>query len=389
MGRIAGKKRAKILATHFASVERSEKSELYRQIDTISIDGVIIELLKIELGLLAVLNSNRQIITVNRNFLESFQIENSADLLGLRPGEAINCDYAQIMEAGCGTSKYCRTCGAAIAIVIALNDKKTNERKCIISAKKDGKKFDYHFKVKASPFNIDGENFILLFMHDITSEHQLEYLEKAFFYDLTNIIADLENNLSLIENKSQEEQIVSLRKIKKISQRLSQEIKLHKLLLKNEIDGYNVNFESYSINQLIQEMMDFVSLHKSINLNKLEILNETIPLTIETDLILLSRVIINMLINAFEEHQHLDKVKLIFESDDNSLIIKVRNKGIISPDIALRIFQKNFTTKVGIGRGFGTYSMKLIGEKLLKGTITFNSSEKEQTVFEVKIPRIK
>mgnify|MGYP006293419399 CR=1 len=37
------------------------------------------------------------------------------------------------------------------------------------------------------------------------------------------------------------------------------------------------------------------------------------------------------------------------------------------------LFKRSFSTK-GVGRGIGTYSMKLFGEKYLKGKVDFKNS---------------
>ena len=55
-------------------------------------------------------------------------------------------------------------------------------------------------------------------------------------------------------------------------------------------------------------------------------------------------------------------------------------------DVKLQIFQRSFSTK-GIGRGIGTYSMKLITEQYLKGTISFVSNGAVGTTFTLRIPQ--
>jgi sensor histidine kinase regulating citrate/malate metabolism len=52
-----------------------------------------------------------------------------------------------------------------------------------------------------------------------------------------------------------------------------------------------------------------------------------------------------------------------------------------------RIFQRCFTTKPGEGRGQGTFAMKLFGEGYLGGTVSFETSAREGTTFELRLPR--
>jgi sensor histidine kinase regulating citrate/malate metabolism len=63
----------------------------------------------------------------------------------------------------------------------------------------------------------------------------------------------------------------------------------------------------------------------------------------------------------------------------------VHNPGHIPEQVQLQIFQRSFSTK-GPGRGLGTYCMRLIGERYLKGQITFISIEKDGITFKASIP---
>ncbi len=54
--------------------------------------------------------------------------------------------------------------------------------------------------------------------------------------------------------------------------------------------------------------------------------------------------------------------------------------------MARRIFQRNFSTKAEAGRGIGTFSMKLLGEEVLGGKVSFTSTENDGTVFVLSHP---
>jgi sensor histidine kinase regulating citrate/malate metabolism len=53
--------------------------------------------------------------------------------------------------------------------------------------------------------------------------------------------------------------------------------------------------------------------------------------------------------------------------------------------VKLQIFNRSFSTK-GIGRGIGTYSIKLITEGYLKGIVDFESAEERGTTFTIQLP---
>ena len=63
----------------------------------------------------------------------------------------------------------------------------------------------------------------------------------------------------------------------------------------------------------------------------------------------------------------------------------VWNSGVIPSNIQNRIFQRHFSTKASVGRGLGTFSMKLFGEKYLKGKVSFLSSVEKGTTFTFKL----
>lgn len=121
------------LKTLFAPAERSPENELRRQIDLIKELPIIGDLFNTVPGLVAILNSNRQIVFANDSFVKTFKGDNYFEFAGKRPGEAINCHHSDECEAGCGTSEACSVCGAVSAILLSqLNGKAKSECKIIL-----------------------------------------------------------------------------------------------------------------------------------------------------------------------------------------------------------------------------------------------------------------
>lgn len=109
-------------------------------------------------------------------------------------------------------------------------------------------------------------------------------------------------------------------------------------------------------------------------------------MVINTDVSLLMRVLANMLINAFEADDSDHEVLLNVDTQGDEIVFSVWNHSHISPSVSRRIFQRNFSTKHELGRGLGTYSMKLIGEKLLGGRVYFESTRQKGTRFFLALP---
>jgi sensor histidine kinase regulating citrate/malate metabolism len=115
---------------------------------------------------------------------------------------------------------------------------------------------------------------------------------------------------------------------------------------------------------------------------------EDIPeIIINTDLILLVRILANMLTNALEATKWGGEVKLWFEQTENTISFCVWNRAGIRRNVARKIFKRNFTTKKEAGRGFGTYSMRIIAERYLKGKVNFATSKSTGTVFRLVLSK--
>ena len=93
-----------------------------------------------------------------------------------------------------------------------------------------------------------------------------------------------------------------------------------------------------------------------------------------------------MLVNAFEATEKNGEVRFWVEKDAGLITFYVWNEGVIPKDVALRVFQPHFSTRKGKGRGFGAFSMKLLGEEFLSGKVDFTSTKGEGTTFRFSLP---
>jgi sensor histidine kinase regulating citrate/malate metabolism len=107
--------------------------------------------------------------------------------------------------------------------------------------------------------------------------------------------------------------------------------------------------------------------------------------TLNTDKSLLLRVLGNMVTNAFESSPPGSQVRLWYEKSLGGSILHVHNPGIIPPSVITHIFQPHFSSK-GKNRGFGTYSMRLIGEYCLGGRVSFTTDAVAGTRFSLELP---
>lgn len=174
---------------------------------------------------MAILNEQRQILALNDSLLESLGIDNATEALGLRLGEAIECIHAHERPGGCGTSRPCMTCGAAIAMVSALATDKAREEICVATVGKDGKGTDLYFRVRCCPVVLAKKRLLLLFLQDYTVQQQQASLAYVFFHDIQNLISALELNSKLLDVQADPtQQRESMPRVVQITRQLSREI---------------------------------------------------------------------------------------------------------------------------------------------------------------------
>jgi len=369
--------------TYFAPAERVNENELVAEIKIVSHNPLVSGLLHSISGLLAVLDEHRQIIAFNNSFLQMLGIDDPEKALGLRPGEALQCIHAHDEPAGCGTTKFCSTCGAAIAIVSSLGQDKPVEKICALSANRGGKEVDIALLVKAHPIKIDNKKILLLFFQDISQQQQRAALERTFFHDVNNMLSMLVGASELLVLK---EPSKLAKTIHQASLRLTKEVAIQRCLSQSESSIYHPSWLEFTTGQVIEELHSFFANHP-VAIGKNISISENYPVVSFTiDISLLLRILCNMIINALEATAANGEVKIWFEHDGDFFSFCVWNVQEIPPDVTNRIFQRNFSTKEQAGRGIGTYSMKLLGEKILGGQVSFTTSKSEGTIFRFTYP---
>lgn len=373
--------------TFFAPPERLNEKEIQENIHFISKSPVIDGLLSAASGILAVLNEHRQILLLNDSFLKMLGINDPQTILGLRPGEAINCVHAHDMEAGCGTSKFCSTCGAAIAIVACLETQKPVEKKCIVTIEREGKKLDLCLKVRSSLITFDEHRFIIIFLQDITASQRWAEIERTFFHDISQLVSGLHgaSELMIYKNKTKDNKLAT--SINKLSSRLLNEVVIQKTLLNEDLSEYRIKPVEISLSQIMQDINNVFINHPVATDKTLEIPETFNEKTITTDYSLLLRVIVNMIINAFEATDKGGNVKFWFKEFKKTVRFCVWNDKAIPEKVSMRIFQRHFSTKQEYGRGIGTFAMKFFGENLLGGKVDFVTSEPDGTTFRFCLPQ--
>jgi K+-sensing histidine kinase KdpD len=372
--------------TFYAPAWRAPRNQLINELALVSNNPVIDGLIKTVGGLLAILNEHRQVLLVNQAFLNMLHIDDPESLLGLRPGEAIQCVHSHDEPAGCGTTRFCASCGAAIAIVSSLSVDHPEERTCVTTVTRDGKTADLYLKVKSYPFVVDGKRFVLLFMSDVSTEQKRAALERAFYHDVSNIVMGLVGATEALEEENAYDAGGLVGRIKTLTSRLADEVAMQKVLSSSELSEYEPDMQWMSVAHVIGELREIFANHPAADGRTLILQAPSAGTRIRTDFSMLVRVLSNMVVNALEATKEKGTVTLWIDDDDASITFCVRNETAIAKDAVDRVFQRNFSTKGGEGRGLGTYTMKLLCEKYLDAKISFTTSDREGAIFRLQLP---
>ena len=370
----------------FAPLSRLDPVDLAVDIDAVSINPVIDGLLNTVSGLLAVLNEYRQILAVNDTFLKMLGITDVRQTLGLRPGEALGCIYHDVGDSGCGTSAYCASCGAAIALVSCLVRNEPIQRECALTVMRDGVEKDLFLRVRACPIRVNDRRMVLLFLQDITYEQQWEALGRVFFHDLGNIIYSLVGSSEILLDKIPPAYRTDVERVHRLSLRLAREVQMQKHLTQMADVGYQPVVQPVAVDWIFRELESAFASHPAAGGRHLVFSGQHRETSVNSDFFVLVRVLTNMITNALEASDVGETVRVWAHPEPAALVFCVWNHRPVDPAVVDRIFQRNISTKARSGRGLGTYSMRLFGETVLGGKIDFTTSAQDGTTFRFHVP---
>jgi len=221
---------------------------------------------------------------------------------------------------------------------------------------------------------------------DISDQKRRRALERIFFHDILNTAGSLVNITELLSKREPPDENHFVQLARMASKQLMEEIKAQRQLMQAESGELKVKPTKVDsqdcLNQAIGLFKEFNELHG------LEIVlsPDSQGLVHCSDRILLLRVLGNLIKNALEACKKGQTVTVGCRPEGaDGVAYWVNNRSYMPQDIQLQIFQRSFSTK-GEGRGLGTYSIRLLTEKFLKGKVSFQSSPNDGTSFVVSYP---
>lgn len=376
------------MKSNFLSAQRSTIEEVRKSNELFNRNSFAKILFDSFSNITLVIDKNRQIVFVNKKAISFLGKKNIESILGLRPGELLKCTHSINKTGGCGTDESCKYCGAAQAIQISIEQAVATEKECRISVEKKEGSSSLDLLISATPIKFEKELFVILSISDISDEKRRKILERVFFHDVINTASGLRGVLRYLSKDPHNEEGPELIDMASVSSEyLLEEILSQRSLVAAENRELKLKPEDINPTELLDDTRSFLIKHDVALGKKIEIDKIDPTQTFFSDPVILKRILVNLLKNALEASREGDAVRMGFEESKEHVTFWVWNKSVMPEEIKLQIFQRSFSTK-GVGRGIGTYSIKLFTETYLKGKVSFTSEEGTGTVFRVVLPWI-
>jgi len=375
-----------VLKTDFASSSRAANNEIMNDVAYFDAMPMLQKCVNFIPDVFLILNRERQIVYANQILLDILGLNEPDKIYGLRPGEALCCIHANSQNGtpACGTTTFCRYCGAVNAILKsqeALNAVIIEE--CRIASGENETAFDFRVWARGMEFN--DKPYTIFVVRDIGNEKRRSVLEKIFFHDILNTAGGIQGIMGILSDASGSELDELIHLVETASETMIEEIRVQKDLLAAETGELRLNFESVDMLEILQNVKDLYLKHEVSNKKNIMISRDAKSINLTTDRIILKRIVGNMLKNALEAVSTDGTVTMGITQLEDCVELWVHNATVMPEEVQMQMFQRSFSTK-GTGRGIGTYSIKMLGEQYLKGEVSFSSTENQGTVVNIKLP---
>ncbi|MCF6177419.1 MAG: PAS domain-containing sensor histidine kinase [Victivallaceae bacterium] len=369
--------------SQFADPAREAAGRINQQVAVINDVPMIHQLVDLVPDAFLILNEQRQIVFCNKTFADVLNLTDYSDVYGLKPGEALNCIHAGLAEGGCGTTEHCVYCGAVNSILNSQDDHtKPKSAECNIMRNKNSA---MNFRVWAKNLTVDEEDYTIFIARDISDAKRRSILEHIFFHDILNTAGGIQGVVSLLDRADEDKLNELIDLVNSASETLIEEIKAQKDILAAESGELKVQSTILNTLNMLNAVYKIYIKHEVALDRNIKIAEDAASVDLKSDPRLIKRIIGNMLKNALEASADDETVTIGVRQQPEGVEFWVHNSNVMPDEAKMQVFKRSFSTK-GNGRGLGTYSIKLLGEKYLKGKVSFESEEDKGTIFSFTLP---
>jgi nitrogen fixation/metabolism regulation signal transduction histidine kinase len=368
---------------HFDPLKRSSNTDIDTAVNALANHPLVVAILDSANVSMVIVNGSMQIIAANRALWGALGEPSAKALYGKRIGEAVCCVNADNEHGGCAASEDCHSCGSSRYILASQKSGEPSEGECLLVMAGPKGRSTSEFSVRATPVSIEGHAYTVVSLQDISDSKRRRVLERVFVHDLKNTLTGLLGWSDHLSNTNDGEDAET---VNRLAKRLATEVEYYRTLLAIEAGDFTPVPAVTVPSNTLENVLDVFSRHQTAKSKTLKITQPLPHIEFATDPTLLERVLINMVKNALEATPEDGTVRVGCTADEVSCSFQVWNEGVIPKEISSHVFQRSFSTKSNIGRGIGTYSMKLFGEQVLGGKVWFTSTKEQGTTFHLDLP---
>jgi signal transduction histidine kinase len=307
-------------------------------------------------------------------------------LAGMRPGEALGCVRSRERATGCGTAPACAQCGAVQAILESFSTRGRAVKECRVRTSFRTSSGALNFRVFATYAEIGGEEVVVFALMDLSDEKRRKVLERTLLRDLRDECTEpMLAGFGRSGGAERVDESAFLEQFGDLSNRVLGQIEAHRQLLAAESGELVVLERDFDVRELLAKQVAACRQARVGRGREVGLLTEGRE-SLRSDPVQLARIVDGLLRNALEATPEGGRVEVCATHDGEGLNLTIHNAGVIPPDVQQQIFQRSFSTRDGEGRGIGTYTVKLLVERYLDGSVEFTSDETRGTVFTVAVP---
>ncbi len=371
--------------TRFLPAERLSVDEIQAQADRIAASPGLVAMLDTTPGMIAIVNRQRQIVFCNNACIRARGLSRREQAVGMRPGELLNCVHRCDEPGGCGTGEACRFCGLTLALVSGQQGQ-ARQSECLVESDGANGTGSAEYAVDITPLPDLGQGWQCYALTDISPVKRRQALEHTFFHDIMNRASAVQgvSDALAIGGMSPAEVDEFLDMLAISASALVDEIRSQRTLLAAENGELAVTRTACDS---LRALSNAVAACQSLGLpdhKQILIAPGARSASLNTDVTLLGRVLINLIKNALEASGSGGTITTTCEVlQPGRVRFTVHNDAVMPESVRAHVFQRAFSTK-GIGRGLGTYSVRLITERYLGGIAWFDSAPDSGTTFGVE-----
>ena len=263
-------------------------------------------------------------------------------------------------------------------------------------------KKDMHVPVRlsATPLMQNKEIWgALVLFQDVTAERQLDSMKAEFIslasHNLRMPLASIQWYLELMtgefKGKLTKDQKSYIKNMQDASEKMVNIVSELMDASRLQEGGILPALKSVDVKKLIEEVINGLQVFMNSKQVKTVVISPGAAVKMNTDPVLLSVVVQNLLHNAIKYSRKNGQIDIKIKKSKDEIVISVHDRGIgISTNHKDRIFEKLFRAENAqkidpSGTGLGLFFCRIITEKL-GGSIDFLSKEGKGTTFTVKLP---